>query len=171
MHLRQTGLCSVCWVTILCVVGCSKTEPTKPSGTAVEQPHVHGQHEGELFQIGDGQYYVEMVHEGDTVTIYLLDKAHEKYVPTSADSAMIRMVVNATPVEFKLPAKPQADDPQGKTSKFETQEKALDLALDDEKADRELVISIGDKKYTQKFAHFDDEHHHHHEPPAPGAGK
>jgi hypothetical protein len=45
------------------------------------------------------------------------------------------------------------------------------LALDDEKADRELVISIGDKKYTQKFAHFDDEHHHHHEPPAPGAGK
>jgi serine protease Do len=40
----------------------------------------------------------------------------------------------------------------------------LDLALDDEKADRELVISIGDKKYTQKFAHFDDEHHHHHEP-------
>jgi hypothetical protein len=82
-----------------------------------------------------------------------------------AGAIVIKMVVNATPVEFKLPAKSQESDPAGKASRFESKEQALGLALDNQQAERELVIPIGDKTYNAKFEHFDDEHHHRHEPP------
>ena len=163
-------------ITLLCVysalwffiAGCSSNKSVEPAKSAAEHMHVHGPHDGELIEIGDEEYHAEMVHDNQTVTIYVLDNLHKHRVPISAESITIKMVANAKPIEFKLAAKSQAEDPAGKSSRFESQDQALDLALDDEQAERELVIPIGDKTYHEKFIHFDDEHHHHHEAPSAG---
>lgn len=154
------------------LAGCSDGKTPSLVGEAGHQ-HVHGPHDGELIEIGEEEYHAEMIHDDQTgtVTIYVLDGAHEKSVPIEADAITIKMVVNATPVEFKLAAKPQETDPTGKASRFETQEQALGMALDNEQAERELVIPIGEKTYHAKFAHFEDEHRHHHEPPSAGGGE
>ncbi len=168
--LYKRMLTTGCFVACF-MVGCSEKTATnpKPSGGTAEQPHVHGEHGGELFQIVDAGHYIEMIHDGEKVTIYLLDKTHEKPAPIAASSVTIHMTSNATPVDFRLAAAPQPSDPEGKSSKFESEEKALDLALDNEQAEREIVIAIDGKTYRQKFEHFDDEHHHHHGKPGEGA--
>jgi hypothetical protein len=159
-------------VVLLALAGCSSNKTPTLVGEHGHQ-HIHGPHDGELIEIGEGQYYAEMIHDDQagTVTIYILDKSHEKPIPIEAGAITIKMVANATPVEFKLAAKPQEGDPEGKSSQFESREQALGLALDNEQAERELIIPIGGKPYQAKFAHFEDEHHHHHEPPPTGGGE
>lgn len=159
-------------IVLMSLAGCSNGRtPAVVAEHAHE--HVHGPHDGELIEIGDEEYHAELIHDDQAgaVTIYVLDDAHEKAVPIEAAAITIKMVVNATPVEFKVVAKPQEGDPAGKASRFESKEQALGLALDNEQAERELVIAIGEKTYHAKFAHFDDEHHHHHEPPPTGGGE
>ena len=159
-------------ILLLSLTGCSDKKTPSLAGEHAHQ-HVHGPHDGELIEVGEEEYHGEMIHDDQagTVTIYVLDKAHENAVPIEAASIIIEMVVNSTPVEFKLAAKPQAEDPAGKSSRFESREQALGLALDNEQAERELIIPIGEKTYHAKFAHFDDEHHHHHEAPPAGGGE
>jgi hypothetical protein len=166
MRLLLALLLCVSTVVLFAVAGCS--DQKTPTVVAEHgHQHVHGPHDGELIEVGEEEYHAELIHddEAGTVTIYVLDKTREKAVPIAAGAIVIKMVVNATPVEFKLPAKLQEGDPEGKASRFESKEQALGLALDNQQAEREIVIPIGDKTYSAKFEHFDDEHHHRHEPP------
>jgi hypothetical protein len=169
--MKSMLILSLCAGTtlLLSIAGCSNDKTPKPTGEHAHQ-HVHGPHDGELIEVGEEEYHGEMIHDDQsgTVTIYVLDKSHEKPVPIAAGTITIKMVINSTPVEFKLAAKPDKDDPAGKSSRFESQDQALGLALDNEQAERELILPIGEKTYHAKFAHFDDEHHHHHEAPPSG---
>jgi hypothetical protein len=168
MRVWYVTLLCACWSVWFFFPGCSsnKNAELAKSASGHVHMHVHGPHDGELIEIGDEEYHAEMVHDNQTVTIYVLDNKHEHSVPISAESITIKMVADNKPIQFKLAAKPQEGDPAGKTSRFESQQQALDLALDDEQAERELIIPIGGKTYQAKFVHFDDEHHHHHEAPA-----
>ena len=148
--MRVWHIALLCTLSAICffIAGCFTNKSAAPTKSAHEHMHVHGPHDGELIEIGDEEYHAEMVHDNQTVTIYVLDKKHAHTVPISAEAITIRMVANDKPIEFKLAAKPQERDPSGKSSRFESQDQALDLALDDEKAERELILPIGDKTFA-----------------------
>ncbi len=97
-------LCA-CTVILFSMAGCSDRKT--PAVVAEHaHAHVHGPHDGELIELGDEEYHAELIHDDEAgkVTIYILDGAHEKAVPIEAGTITIKMVVNATPVEFKLGA-------------------------------------------------------------------
>jgi hypothetical protein len=144
----------------LCMfAGCEKKPAAQPP--AGHAHHEHGPNEGELIEIPGGEeYHAELVEGKDgLITIFVLDK-DKKPLLIAAEPITINMVVNANPVEFTLTPKPQTGEPEGKSSRFEAQNKDLGVALENPEAKRELRLKVGDKAYTAPFPHFDDHHEH-----------
>ena len=121
--------------------------------------HGHeGPHGGHLIEIGDHEYHGEAVHDEakGTVTIYILDKTAKKAHPIEAKEVVINIAHAGKAEQFKLAASPDAGDPEGKSSRFVSNDKHLHDDLHEKNAKARLVVSIGGKSYTAEI-HHDDE--------------
>jgi hypothetical protein len=118
----------------------------------------HGPHQGELIELGNEEYHAELMHADESVTIYILDSSAAKVIPISAREVTINLKHEGKPKQFQLVAAPEANDPEGKSSKFISNDAELAGHLDDEDADARLVVEIEGKSYRGNLAH---EHHEH----------
>ena len=144
--------------------GCSKTEPAaKPQVAEHEHEHGHGPHDGEIIELGSENHHAELVHDdaAGTVSVYVLDGSAEKTAAIDAIEVTINVTHDGAGEQFKLAAAPTADDAAGKSSCFTSTDAKLSGALDAEKANPQLVVTIDGKQYRGELAH-DHEHGHDH---------
>ena len=161
-------------LTFTLLPGCSsEPEPAGPIEILDEPPpppeseHAHpseGPHHGSLIELGNEEYHAELVHDEQTatVTIYILDSSAMKAVPIDAKELTINLKHDGQPEQFKLTAAPDEEDPQGKSSRFISNDRELGEDLDAEGADARMVVKIGGKSYTGELAHEHEGHDHAH---------
>lgn len=128
--------------------------------------HAHpseGPHHGDLIELGNEEYHAELLHdeEAGTVTIYVLDGAAMAQVPIDATEIAINAKHDGTPEQFPLAASPDANDPEGKSSRFVSDDKELAAHLDEDGADPRLVLTINGKSYRGEITHSHDHDHEH----------
>jgi len=149
---------------LLLSAGCKPTAPVQSQGQR-EAPEKHedahaeaGPHDGHLIELGEEEYHAELVHDdaAKSVTIYLLDSSAKSPVPIEEAQLTFNMVIEKKPVQFKLAASPQDNDPNGQSSRFVSTEEQLLEALDSHEASGRVNVNIQGKSYSGNV-----EHHHH----------
>jgi hypothetical protein len=130
-----------------------KPDQENPPAIDPETEHGHGEigpHQGELIELGLGDYLAELVHDaaGQTVTIYLFDSRADKVVPCDSQQVVINLKVGDKPEQFLLPAKPDAGDPAGKSSRFQLKDEKLTAALDKPSNQARINVNIKGRPYT-----------------------
>lgn len=160
-------------LSLLLAAGC--TDPSaSPSGAtagssaggAAEATHDHdhpaeGPHHGHLIELGSDEYHAELVHDQSSVTIYLLDGAAQKPVAIDSPEITINLKHDGRPEQFRLAASPEAGDPDGKSSRFVSQDAELAGHLDDEAAAPRLSVMINGTPYSGALSHSHAEHGEH----------
>jgi hypothetical protein len=100
------------------------------------------------------------VADSGLVTIYVLDGAAAQQVPIDATEVTINAKHGGQPEQFTLTASPDASDPQGKSSRFVSNNQELVHCLDEEGADPRLVLTINGKSYRGTVSHDHAGHGH-----------
>lgn len=163
------------WLLSLCVtlsfsaafVGCNSEsgdfEETgdAPPDQAQDEPHAHpheGPHDGSLIELGNEEYHGELVHDEKTgaVTIYILDGHVENAVPIAASEITINLTHDGEAEQFKLAASPDEGDPEGKSSRFVSDDEHLSEDLDHDDVKARLVLEIDGKSFAGDIAHDHD---------------
>lgn len=153
-------------------VGCSGQPPSGSSANNGNSPvaeadaHAHdhpsaGPHNGTLVELGDHEYHLEVTHDASSVTLYVLDDHAEQAVPIDASELTINLMQDGAPLQFKLPANPDAADPSGKSSRFTLANADLVALLDDHDAAPSVSLTIDGTPYTGKIEHDHDHDHDH----------
>lgn len=155
---------------ILVLSGCSKPleKDAKSANKGRDEHPEKGPHDGELIELGkDHKYHAELLHDEEkgTVTIYLLGeikdgKADPVYI--DAEEIVINLKHDGKPEQFKLKgvADENAKAPEGKFSKFVSEDKELATELDHEDAEARLVVTIEGTSYNAKMEHDHEGHKH-----------
>jgi hypothetical protein len=141
-------------------------KPKPASGDKAEHAHdehdhpSEGPHKGHLIELGTEEYHAELVHDDatKTVSIYILDSKAKEAVPIAAKEVTLNLVVDTKPLQVKLPATPQKDDPENQSSHFSAADEATLEALESPKTTGRLNVTINDKPYTGEIAHHDYDH-------------
>jgi hypothetical protein len=117
-----------------------------------------------LIELGAQEYHAELVHDdaGGKVTVYILDAAAAKPVAIDADQVTINLTHDGKPEQFQLAAAPAEGDPEGKSSRFVSQDAELAQDLDAHGADARLMVNIDGQSYNAPIAHEHDDHGHEH---------
>ncbi len=162
-HHQLTALLSL---VLPFALGCpANAPPPKPNGDAHHHHHAeHGPHGGELMAFDDGKYHVEVVADeaSDTVTFYTLDYEAKQYVAVDIQEPALHVEIDGQPQVFKLAATPNAQDAEGKTTRFEITNNAVRDALASEaRGSAELTVTFGGKALTGKYEAHDHHHHGH----------
>lgn len=102
------------------------------------------------------------LHEHAGITIYILDGAAKNAVAIEASEITLNLTHDGKPEQFKLAAMPQAEDAEGKSSRFASAEKSLlEHFHEADHVEGVLVLSIGGKSFRGKLAHSHDDGHAH----------
>ena len=183
MHqlISKAGLVLGIHLIALGLLGCSSSteESTEESTTTPKSPaasppvaagpyahSTHGPHQGSLIELGNEQYYAELIHDEDaeTVTIYILDASAKTAVPIEATELMINLSDDGEALQFSLAANPDTDDPAGKASRFVSTDSELAEEFDHAHSSAQLVVTISGKQFRGAIEHGDeDDHDHAHE--------
>ncbi|QDT92721.1 hypothetical protein [Gimesia algae] len=138
--------------------------------TMEDQDHGHdhpseGPHHGSLIELGKEAYHAELVHDekSGAITIYILDGAAKASVPSTAESVQVNVKHDGKGQQFTLAAAPEQGDPEGKSSKFTTQDKTLGELLDEKDTTARLVLEIDGKSFTGEIDAHDHDHDHGHD--------
>ncbi|MGV3485496.1 MAG: hypothetical protein ACO1RT_13855 [Planctomycetaceae bacterium] len=131
-----------------------------PATVDVHEHASEGPHHGTLIELGNEEYHAELVHDDQSVTIYILDGTATKSVPIDATDVAINLVHDGKPSQFKLEASPDASDPAGKCSRFALQNAELVEALKHDDAAARLSVLIGGKAYRGDIHHDHAGHDH-----------
>ena len=156
-----TTFASCLIVLAVSLVGCTgestTTGPeTSPPPPTIDTGHAHpseGPHHGELIELGNEEYHVELLHDEQTVTIYILNGAAKEQVPIEATEITINTKHDGRPEQFKLAASPDQNDPPGKSSRFVSSDEELAGHIDEQGADPRLVLTINGKSYRGAIDH------------------
>ncbi len=125
-----------------------------------EEEHAHkAPHGGELVELGDHEYNAEFVvnHDEHKLTVYVLDAHAENAVAIEQKEIVLSAVINDKEADFKLAAVDSGDGQNAKASQFEIVDEELVHYLDEEDADADFSLKIGDKEYSGEFGHHHDE--------------
>ena len=106
--------------------GCSSksdyktVDAVKQAAPLPEHDHGHaakGPHGGGIVELGDEEYHAEIVvdHDSESVVVYLLGKDAKTATPVAATEVTLALEGKE---DLTLKATPQADDGEGKASKF-----------------------------------------------------
>ena len=161
-------------VALLCLAGCtSETQTTAGPETSPPPPtvdahagHAHpteGPHHGDLIELGNEEYHAELLHDEQSVTIYILNGAADAQVPIDSTEITINTTHDGQPEQFKLAASPDQNDPAGMSSRFISNETELAAHVDEEGAEHRLVLTINGKSYRGEIAHDHDHDHEGHD--------
>ena len=124
--------------------------------------HAHpteGPHHGDLIELGNEEYHAELLHDEQSVTIYILNGSADAQVPIDATEITINTKHGGQPEQFKLAASPDQDDPAGMSSRFVSNNADLVAHIDEEGAEHRLVLTINGKSYRGEIAHDHDHGH------------
>ncbi|WP_145311696.1 hypothetical protein [Gimesia fumaroli] len=138
--------------------------------TMDEHDHGHdhpseGPHHGSLIELGKEAYHGELVHDekSGAITVYILDGAAKAAVPIKAESVLINVKHDGKGQQFTLAASPEKGDPDGKSSKFMTEDKTLGELLHEGDTTARLVLDIDGKSFTGEIDAHDHDHDHGHD--------
>jgi hypothetical protein len=120
-----------------------------------------GPHGGHLIELGSEQYHAEIKHANEA-TVYLLDGSAKTAAPIDAAEVVINVAHNGTAEQFRLAANPDAQDPQGKASRFSSNDAELLADLNAGDAKVELVVNVSGKQYRGSLEHHHDHDGHSH---------
>ena len=157
------------FVASLGVAGCTgdtqtttgpETSPPPPTVDAHAHPS-EGPHHGELIELGNEEYHAELLHDDQSVTIYILNGAADQQVPIEATEITINTTHDGQPEQFQLVASPDQNDPAGKSSRFVSNDAELAGHIDEEGAEHRLVLTISGRSYRGEIAHDHDGHEGH----------
>ncbi len=125
--------------------------------------HEHGDHEhgavgphhGELIELGDGAYHGELLHDrkAGSTTIYILDGNANARIGVAEDAVTLNLLLDGSPVGFRLTADRTENDPAGRASRFILINKKVADALDQESAKGQLRVIIGGKPFSGPIEH------------------
>ena len=138
------------------------TVPGKSQAAAHSHEHdVHGPNNGDLLEIGRGEFHAELVVDEETqqIVVYLLDSKLKSYISIDAAFLVVNFKQGNKPAQVKLLPVPQDADANGLSSRFSLISPELFAALHDSKSDAKLSLRIGKKSYIAKLAH---DHNHDH---------
>lgn len=139
--------------------------PPAAKGDTHEHAEV-GPHKGTLIELGDEEYHAEFVldEKTHTVSIYLLDGAVKNDVPIPAKEITVTLKHDGKPESFKLKAKPQKNDPAGKSSRFTLSDEEFVDDLHHKGSDPRLMLKIDGKPFSAKIE-LDHKAHDHTDAP------
>lgn len=159
-------------------IGCN-SDSGKPSGDSHDDEAGHsaadhvghadhdhpsaGPHGGELIELGSEEYHAELMHDNQIV-VYLLDSAAKAAAPSEASEVTVNVNHDGKGEQFKLTADPDANDPQGKSSRYSSQDAELLKDVQEGHAEVTLVVSINGKQFRGALEHdheHDEEGHAH----------
>ena len=144
-------------VSVGCDDGVVKNTPVvDPHSGNDHGPRVHPTehiHQGELVELGDGEYHGEVVRddEAGTVTIYVLDSAAKKQVAIKATQINVNVKVGPEPVRFPLAASPDDSDAEGRSSRFVSSDAGLMKVLDAKGTNPLLSLRIEGESYRGRI--------------------
>lgn len=115
--------------------------------------HEHGPHGGDLLELGDEEYHAEVVHDEESVTVYVLDGNAKEAVAIDAPNVTINLKQEDRPVQFELPAAPQEKDPAGSASRFVLKNADLAKLVTQAKSEPKLVVAVQGKSYRADIVH------------------
>lgn len=149
-------------LTVAMVCGCGAIGSGSLKAVASDSHSREGPHHGMVINLGEDAFHAELVHDGatDTATIYILDARATKPVPIVARTITLDMLAAGKAHSFRLPAKPQADDPSGTASAFALADNYLGQILDVEGTSGYLVVEIEGKIYVGHVGGHDHSHEH-----------
>src|SRR5579863_3043491 len=112
---------------LIYLAGCGGADSTYhpvPKGAKVQdQPHEHehGPHGGHLVELGNEEYHAEVAFDKGAakLTVYVLDSTAKKPTPIEAKEITLNLLIDGKSKPFSLVASRQAEDPKGKSSRFE----------------------------------------------------
>jgi len=134
------------------------------AATAKHSYEAQGPHDGELMEVGKGEYHVEVVIEEKKkqISVYLLDKTAKSYIAIDAPFLAINLKIGGKPAQFKLKPVPQEIDQPGFSSCFGVASPELIDALHDSHSDARLALKITSKPYVVRIVHNHDHAGHDH---------
>lgn len=141
------------------------TVATNSQASAHAHSHdAHGPNNGELLEIGRGEYHAELVvdEESNQVAVYLLDSTLKSYISIDAAYLVVNFKAGNKPVQVKMLPVPQDADAKNLSSRFSLVSPELFTALHDPKSDAKLSLRIGKKSYISKLSHSHDHTGHNH---------
>ena len=134
------------------------TPAAKADAHAHDHPS-HGPHNGTLVELGNHEFHIEVTHDANSVTLYVLDDHAGQVVPVDASELTINLSQAGAPQQFKLPANPDPADPSGKSSRFTLADTNLVALLDDHDAAASVSLTIDGTPYSGKIEHDHDHDH------------
>ena len=142
-------------VSLWAVGGCTQKQPAAPPASSASHGHdAHGHpstgpHHGALIELGDEAYHGELLHDeqAGTITIYILDGHAKREVPVAEDGVVLNLMLEGSPRQIPLTARPTTSDPAGQSSRFELSDAEISEALDQQQARARIRVSIGGKSY------------------------
>lgn len=147
--------------------GCGpKTAPNATTESVEVDPHDHpheGPHHGTLVELGDEEYHAEVVHDAQSVTVYVLDASAKQAVAIDAKELTISLLHDGAPEQFTLAASPQETDAAGQASRFTATDAELVGHLDDAAAAPKLNVTIDGTAYRGAILHDHDHDHEGHD--------
>jgi hypothetical protein len=135
--------------------------PTKEAGHAEHDHPTTGPHGGEIIELGNEEYHAELTHENEAV-VYLLDGSAKAAAPVDASEVTINLSHDGKGEQFRLAASRDASDPEGKSSRFTSDDAELLKDLQEGHAEVALVITIDGKQYRGNLEHEHGEEGHDH---------
>jgi hypothetical protein len=126
--------------------------------------HAHattGPHKGDLIELGNDEYHLEMVHDDKVITMYVLDGEAKNLVPVDATDISINVMHFNKPEQFKLLPKKTEGEPAGKNSTFMITDGHLIKHLGH--GTPKVALTISGKAYRGTIKHSHD-HDHDHKP-------
>lgn len=139
--------------------GPSATAPKDEAGHAELDHPTKGPHGGDLIELGNEEYHAELTHETEAI-VYLLDGAAKAAAPSDAAEVTLNLSHDGKPEQFRLAASPDANDPDGNSSRFTSKDAELLKDLQDGHAEVALVVAIGGKQYRGNLEHEHGEVEH-----------
>lgn len=143
----------------LCLAACgSKDAPQKGTAKTDDQGHSHDHgaekppHGGELLEIGDGAYHLELMHDhtGGNVTVWVLGP--DAKTPVEIEAPVINLTKGA--VQFTLTSVDPA--PTGKSSAWKGSHDGLKV----DPWDGRIRVKIGDKTFQSPLEGEAHSHDH-----------
>jgi hypothetical protein len=138
--------------------------PDAEHGHAHSHDHGHeqGPHKGELIELGEEEFHVEVVfdEESEKISLYLLGPDAKTAVAIEAKELSLELPVKGAAMTHALAAAPQEGDGEGKSSRFETKSAdTFEVFHDDPKTVGKFTVTLGGKEFTGQIKH-DHEHGH-----------
>jgi hypothetical protein len=159
----RVGLLFLGWASVVFTAGCNSAKEAYhdvPKGVRVkDEPHEHehGPHGGHLVELGEEEYHAEVVFAAKTakITVYILDSTAKKPAPIEAKEIKLELTIGGQPKSFTAKAVAEAEDPRGKSSRFEVADNPEIKAniKDEEDLKGSVTAAIGAKTYTGKIVH------------------